>query len=71
MDMDDHDSAMNFIVDGKIVNSVSGRARSISDDTSCGMRKPTSTKRSWSSDVSVVYRGPATLYIAAQRSFLG
>jgi len=40
---------MNLIVDGKIVNSLTGRARTISDENN-GLKKPTSTKRSWSSD---------------------
>ncbi|GMI17950.1 hypothetical protein TrLO_g8016 [Triparma laevis f. longispina] len=43
------DEGMNLIVDGKLVNAITGRARSISDDQS-GVKKPTSTKRSWSSD---------------------
>ena len=55
------DGGLNYIVDGgKIVNSVSGRSRTISDgDGAPLVKKPTSTKRSWSSDVShFVYLHP-------------
>mmetsp|Transcript_15729 Transcript_15729/g.31296 ORF Transcript_15729/g.31296 Transcript_15729/m.31296 type:complete len:419 (+) Transcript_15729:400-1656(+) len=43
---------LNYIMEGgKIVNSISGRSRTISgDDGTLLVKKPTSTKRSWSSD---------------------